>query len=93
MSQVGVTVSSAEGAALFRRFGYDAVMPYERFAHTLITQPARQLAEDMPGENYDHLYCFSVQQAHFAVGRLRYRLEMARSQSQVSRSSSIWQRA
>jgi hypothetical protein len=47
--QVGVSVSQAEAAALFRRFGFDVTMPYERFAHILLTQPARQLAEDMPG--------------------------------------------
>ncbi|GAX82495.1 hypothetical protein CEUSTIGMA_g9922.t1 [Chlamydomonas eustigma] len=46
--QVGVVVSAAEAQALFRRHGYEGVMPYERFAYTLLTQPARQLAEDMP---------------------------------------------
>lgn len=48
-AQVGVNVSLAEAQALFRRFGFDTVMPYQKFAHTLLTQPARQLAEDMPG--------------------------------------------
>lgn len=47
--QIGVSVSPAEAQALFRRFGYDTVMPFEPFAHTLIMQPARQLAQDMPG--------------------------------------------
>ncbi|KAJ9506292.1 hypothetical protein QJQ45_013870, partial [Haematococcus lacustris] len=47
-AQVGVTVSDAEARALFRRFGYDTALPYERFAHMLLTQPARQLAEDLP---------------------------------------------
>lgn len=42
-------MSPPEAQALFRRFGFESVMPYEKFAHTLITQPARQLAEDMPG--------------------------------------------
>jgi hypothetical protein len=45
---IGVTVSPMESQALFQRYGYDTVMPYERFAHYLLTQPARQLAEDMP---------------------------------------------
>jgi hypothetical protein len=44
-----VSVSAEEGAALFRRFGCSATMPYERFAHALITQPARQLAGELPG--------------------------------------------
>jgi len=42
-------VSPAEAQALFRRFGYESVMPAEQFVHTLITQPSRQLAQEMPG--------------------------------------------
>ena len=38
----------AEAQALFRRHGYESVMPYERFAYTLLSQPSRQMAEDMP---------------------------------------------
>ena len=49
--QVGVPMSPLEAQALFRRYGYESVMPYERFAYTLLTQPSRQLAEDMPGED------------------------------------------
>lgn len=48
--QVGVAISPIEAQGLFRRYGYESVMPYERFAYTLLTQPSRQLAEDMPGE-------------------------------------------
>ena len=46
--RIGVLISPKESHALFNRYGYDTVMPYERFAHYLLTQPARQLAEDMP---------------------------------------------
>lgn len=47
--RVGVTINKAQAKALFRRFGYDDVMPYERWAHLLITQPSRQLGE-LPSE-------------------------------------------
>lgn len=49
-TQVDVMVSPAESQALFRRFGFETVMPYEQFVHNLVTQPSRQLATDMPGE-------------------------------------------
>ncbi len=42
-------MSPAESQALFRRFGFENVMPYEQFVHNLVTQPSRQLAQDMPG--------------------------------------------
>mmetsp|Transcript_34365 Transcript_34365/g.76299 ORF Transcript_34365/g.76299 Transcript_34365/m.76299 type:complete len:1172 (-) Transcript_34365:306-3821(-) len=47
-AQLGVSVSIPEAQGLFRRNGYEAVMPYQRFAHALLTQPARQMAEDLP---------------------------------------------
>lgn len=48
-SQLDVLVSPTEAQALFKRFGFDTVMPYEQFVHNLVTQPSRQLANDMPG--------------------------------------------
>ena len=48
--QVAVLISPAEAQALFKRFGFETVMPYEQFVHNLVTQPARQLASDMPGK-------------------------------------------
>lgn len=45
---LGLEISQAQAQALFRRFGYDSAMSYAKFSHTLLTQPSRQLAEDMP---------------------------------------------
>jgi len=47
-AEVGVSVSPAESQALFKRYGFETVMPYEQFVHNLVTQPARQLASEMP---------------------------------------------
>ncbi len=46
---LGVPCSVAEAARLFQRFGYKDRLPYNRFATVLLTQPSRQLAEEMPG--------------------------------------------
>ena len=43
-NEIGVVVSPKEAQGLFNRYGYDNVMPYERFAHYLLTQPARQVS-------------------------------------------------
>uniref|UniRef100_A0A383VWQ6 EML-like second beta-propeller domain-containing protein n=1 Tax=Tetradesmus obliquus TaxID=3088 RepID=A0A383VWQ6_TETOB len=58
-AKLGVQVSLAEAAALFKRAGYDKAMPYQKWAHNLITQPSRQLAQEsavrkgafMPGQS------------------------------------------
>jgi len=44
----GVEVSYAETAALFRKHGYEDVMPYDKFAQQLLARPARQMAENLP---------------------------------------------
>ncbi|GLC69071.1 hypothetical protein PLESTF_000783800 [Pleodorina starrii] len=46
--QLGVECGVAEAQRLFERFGYKDRLPYSRFAHVLLTQPSRQLAEEMP---------------------------------------------
>mmetsp|Transcript_673 Transcript_673/g.2236 ORF Transcript_673/g.2236 Transcript_673/m.2236 type:complete len:519 (-) Transcript_673:85-1641(-) len=46
--RLGVEVSTAEAKAIFRKSGFTSVMPYERFAHNLLTAPARALATDAP---------------------------------------------
>jgi microtubule-associated protein-like 6 len=48
-AKLGVQVTLAEAAALFRRAGYDTAMPYQKWAHNLITQPSRQLAQESAG--------------------------------------------
>jgi hypothetical protein len=45
-----VKVTLPEAAALFRRAGYDKAMPYQKWAHNLITQPSRQLAQESAGK-------------------------------------------
>ena len=47
--RIGVRVSVVEAQGLFRRFGYDTIMPYQKFAHALLTQPSRALACDVAG--------------------------------------------
>ncbi len=49
-ARLGVSVSMPEAAALFKRFGYDALMPYAKWSAVLLTQPSRQIAEEMPSE-------------------------------------------
>ena len=49
VAKLGIPASMAEAQGLFRRFGYDAVMPFQRWAAQLVNQPGRQLAEDMAG--------------------------------------------
>lgn len=49
-AKLGVQVSLAEAAALFKRAGYDKAMPYQKWAHNLITQPSRQLAQESAGK-------------------------------------------
>ncbi|GIL71076.1 hypothetical protein Vretimale_17844 [Volvox reticuliferus] len=46
-SQLGVECSVAEAQRLFERFGFKDRLPYTRFANILLTQPSRQLAEEM----------------------------------------------
>ena len=48
--RIGVRVSVVEAQGLFRRFGYDTIMPYQKFAHALLTQPSRALACDGAGD-------------------------------------------
>lgn len=47
---LGVECSIPEAQKLFERFGFKDRLPYNRFAHVLLTQPSRQLAEEMPSE-------------------------------------------
>ncbi|GFR42918.1 hypothetical protein Agub_g3918, partial [Astrephomene gubernaculifera] len=46
--QLGVSCGLSEAQRLFERFGYKERLPYARFAAVLLTQPSRQLAEEMP---------------------------------------------
>lgn len=41
-------MSYPEAAALYRKFGYDEVLPYDRFATQLLARPARAAAENEP---------------------------------------------
>eukprot|EP00879_Flechtneria_rotunda_P027973 GHRR01030042.1.p1 GENE.GHRR01030042.1~~GHRR01030042.1.p1 ORF type:complete len:406 (+),score=141.79 GHRR01030042.1:199-1416(+) len=61
-AQLGVSVSQAEAAALFRRAGYDKVMPYQKWAHAFINQPLRQMASESAGDDYStgRLICTSL---------------------------------
>ncbi|KAG2422675.1 hypothetical protein HXX76_015839 [Chlamydomonas incerta] len=45
---LGVECAIPEAQKLFERFGFKDRLPYNRFAHVLLTQPSRQLAEEMP---------------------------------------------
>ncbi len=49
ISKLGISASMADAAGLFRRFGYDSVMPFQRWAAQLINQPSRQLADECAG--------------------------------------------
>jgi hypothetical protein len=49
-AKLGVQVTLAEAAELFKRAGYDRVMPYQKWAQNLITQPSRQLAQESAGK-------------------------------------------
>ena len=49
-AKLGVQVAPAEAAALFRRAGCDKAMPYQKWAHNLIMQPSRQLAQESAGK-------------------------------------------
>ncbi len=53
ISKLGVTANMAEAQGLFRRFGYESVMPFNKWASTLVNQPSRQLQDDMAGGRDD----------------------------------------
>ncbi len=52
ISKLGVTANMAEAQGLFRRFGYESVMPFNKWANILINQPSRQLADETAGGCY-----------------------------------------
>jgi len=48
--KLGVAVSPSEAAAMFRRAGYDTAMPHQKWAHALINQPNRKMAQESAGK-------------------------------------------
>jgi hypothetical protein len=49
-SQLGLPASMAEAQGMFRRFGCDSVLPFQRWAAQLVSQPSsRQLADECAG--------------------------------------------
>lgn len=61
-AKLGVKASPAEAAALFKRAGYGESMPYQKWAHNLVTQQNRQLAQDSAGEPQPDRVCIVCKQ-------------------------------
>jgi len=47
--QLDINVSDAEAQGLFTRFGYDSIMPYDVFAHHMVSQPNKTLGVKTAG--------------------------------------------